>query len=79
LAAFGVAIAQTIVLAALAVYARELDVAATGATWLLTAFMLASAVATPVAGRLGDLIGHRRLLVTGLALLLAGSVVAAVS
>ena len=79
LAAFGVALAQTIVLAALTVFARELDVSATGATWLLTAFMLASAVATPVAGRLGDLFGHRRVIVTGLALLLAGSVVAAVS
>ncbi|MEW1721387.1 MFS transporter [Streptomyces sp. NPDC093109] len=79
LAAFGVAIAQTIVLAALAVFARELDVSATGATWLLTAFMLASAVATPVAGRIGDLFGHRRVIVTGLALLLAGSLVAAVS
>ncbi|MDH6220921.1 MFS transporter [Streptomyces pseudovenezuelae] len=79
LAAFGVALAQTIVLAALTVFARELDVSATGATWLLTAFMLASAVATPVAGRLGDLFGHRRVIVTGLALLLAGSVVSAVS
>ncbi|MEV1026635.1 MFS transporter [Streptomyces sp. NPDC050264] len=79
LAAFGVAIAQTIVLAALGVYARELNVSATGATWLLTAFMLASAVATPVGGRLGDLFGHRRVIVTGLALLLAGSVAAAVS
>ncbi|WP_078840620.1 MFS transporter [Streptomyces antioxidans] len=79
LAAFGVAIAQTIVVAALAVFARELDTTATGATWLLTAFMLASAVATPVAGRLGDLFGHRRVIVTGLALLLTGSVVAASS
>jgi MFS family permease len=79
LAAFAVALAQTIVLAALAVFARELDVSATGATWLLTAFMLASAIATPVAGRLGDLFGHRRVIATGLALLLAGSLVAAVS
>ncbi|MBD0843977.1 MFS transporter [Streptomyces sp. TRM68416] len=78
LAAFGVALAQTIVLAALTVFARELDVAATGATWLLTAFMRASAVATPVAGRLGDLFGHRRVIVTGL-VLPAGSVVAALS
>ncbi|MEV0611747.1 MFS transporter [Nonomuraea sp. NPDC050404] len=79
LAACGVAVAQTIVLAALTVFAGELDVSATGATWLLTAFMLASAVATPVAGRLGDQFGHRRVLLIGLALLLAGSVVAAVS
>jgi MFS family permease len=79
LAAFTVALAQTIVLAALAVFARDLDVSATAATWLLTAFMLASAVATPVAGRLGDLFGHRRVVVAGLLLLLAGSVVAAVA
>ncbi|MGP4102454.1 MFS transporter [Nonomuraea sp. KM90] len=79
LAACGVAIAPTIVLAALTVFARELDVSAMGATWFLTAFMLACAVATPVTGRLSDQFGHRRLLVTGLALLLAGSVVAAVS
>ncbi|MFK0115828.1 MFS transporter [Streptomyces sp. NPDC090994] len=77
LAAFGVAIAQTIVLAALTPFARALGTTAAGAGWLLTAFMLASAVATPVAGRLGDLFGHRRVLVTGLALLLAGSVTAA--
>ncbi|WP_326627548.1 MFS transporter [Nonomuraea fuscirosea] len=79
LATCGVAVAQTIVLAVLPVFTRTLDVSATGATWLLTAFMLASAVATPVAGRLGDQFGHRRLLVIGLAFLLVGSVVAAVS
>ncbi|MEV5842033.1 MFS transporter [Streptomyces sp. NPDC051985] len=79
LAAFSVALAQTIVLAALAVFARDLDATAADATWLLTAFMLASAVATPLAGRLGDLFGHRHVIVAGLALLLVGSVVAAVS
>ncbi|MER8029029.1 MFS transporter [Streptomyces bauhiniae] len=77
-AAFAVAMAQTVVVAALAVFGRELGVSATGAAWLLTAFMLASAVATPVAGRLGDLFGHRRVLLAGLGLLLAGSVVAGV-
>ncbi|MEV5504184.1 MFS transporter [Nonomuraea fuscirosea] len=79
LATCGVAVAQTIVLAVLPVFTRTLDVSATGATWLLTAFMLASAVATPAAGRLGDQFGHRRPLVIGLAFLLVGSVVAAVS
>ncbi|OEV07966.1 MFS transporter [Streptomyces nanshensis] len=79
LAAFSVAIAQTIVLAALTAFARGLDVSTTAAAWLLTAFMLASAVATPVAGRIGDLFGHRRVILIGLVLLLAGSVAAAVS
>ncbi|MFJ7217621.1 MFS transporter [Amycolatopsis sp. NPDC098790] len=78
-AAFAVALAQTVVVGVLASFARELRVDAVGAAWLLTAFMLASAVATPVAGRLGDQFGHHRVIVAGLLLLLAGSVVAAVS
>ncbi|MDQ7903455.1 MFS transporter [Phytohabitans sp. ZYX-F-186] len=79
LAALAVAVCQTIVVAALPVFGRELGVSATAATWLLTAFMLAAAVATPIAGRLGDLYGHRRVLVAGLLALAAGSLLAALS
>lgn len=78
LAALSVAISQTIVVAALPVFSREHGVSATAATWLLTIFMLASAVITPIAGRLGDLHGHRRVLVAGLLLLCLGSIVAGV-
>ncbi|MGI5151578.1 MFS transporter [Plantactinospora sp. CA-294935] len=79
LASLAVAVCQTIVVAALPVLSRKLAVSATTATWLLTAFMLAVAVATPIAGRLGDLYGHRRVLCVGLSALLLGSVLAAVS
>lgn len=79
LASLAVAVCQTIVVAALPVLSRQLAVSATTATWLLTAFMLAVAVATPIAGRLGDLYGHRRVLCVGLSALLIGSVVAAAS
>lgn len=65
--------------AALPVFSRQLGVGATAATWLLTTFMLAAAVATPIAGRLGDLYGHRRVLVVGLLVLAAGSLLAAIS
>ncbi|MCI3277963.1 MFS transporter [Streptomyces cylindrosporus] len=78
LAAFGVAACQTIVLAALPVLARDFEVTTPSATWLLTAFMLASAVATPIAGRLGDQYGHRTVLAAGLGCLAAGSALAAV-
>ena len=78
-AALAVALAQTIVVAVLPAFARELGTDAIGATWLLTAFMLASAVSTPIVGRLGDRYGHRRLIVVGLVLLTLGSVIAAVS
>jgi MFS family permease len=79
LAALAVAVSQTIVVAVLPVFSRQLAVGTTAATWLLTAFMLAAAVATPIAGRLGDLYGHRRVIVAGLVALAAGSLLAAIS
>ncbi|GAA4716320.1 MFS transporter [Phytohabitans rumicis] len=79
LAALAVAVCQTVVVAALPLFGQDLGVSATTATWLLTAFMLASAVTTPIAGRLGDLYGHRRVLIAGLAALAAGSLLAAAS
>jgi MFS family permease len=41
--------------------------------------MLASAVVTPIAGRLGDLLGHRPVLLACLGCLAAGGVLAAVA
>jgi MFS family permease len=77
--ALGVAMAQTVVLAVLPVFGRQLGVSAAAATWLLTGFMLAAAVATPVAGRLGDVHGYRRVMLVSLGVLVAGSVLAAVA
>jgi MFS family permease len=47
------------------------------ASWVITATLLAGAVATPIAGRLGDMVGKRRVLLISLALLVAGSVLCA--
>lgn len=77
--ALAVAMAQTIVVAALPVFQRELQTSATGVAWLLTAFMLASAVATPIAGRLGDILGYRPVLIACLTAFVAGTVLAAVA
>ncbi|MEV5888674.1 MFS transporter [Nonomuraea fuscirosea] len=79
LASLGVAAAQTIVVAALPIFGRQLGISASSAAWLLTAFMLSSAIATPIAGRTGDLFGHRTVVIAGLVALLIGSVVAGVS
>lgn len=78
-ASLSVALAETVVVGVLASFARALDGDAVGAAWLLTAFMLAAAVATPSAGRLGDRYGYHRVVVIGLLLLLVGSGIAAVS
>ncbi|MGW0835801.1 MFS transporter [Streptomyces prunicolor] len=79
LCALGVALAQAVVVPALPLFQRQLELNPSVAAWLLTSFMLASAVATPIAGRLGDLIGYRRVLVVCLLCLAAGSALAAVA
>ncbi|WP_416966244.1 MFS transporter, partial [Streptomyces sp. Agncl-13] len=73
LCALGVALAQAVVVPALPLFQRQLELTPAAAAWLLTAFMLASAVATPIAGRLGDLIGYRRVMVVCLLCLAAGT------
>ena len=46
-------------------------------TWVLTASFIATAVATPIVGRLADLVGRRRMLVITMAAVVVGSVIAA--
>lgn len=48
------------------------------ASWLLTATLLTSAIATPVLGRLADLYGKRRMLAVALVALVIGSLLCAV-
>lgn len=47
--------------------------------WVVTGTLLSAAVITPIAGRLGDMYGKRRIILVLLGVLIAGSVVAAVS
>jgi len=47
--------------------------------WVVTATLLAAAISTPIAGSLGDMYGKRRIVLVLLALLVAGSVIAAFS
>ncbi|MGW0842424.1 MFS transporter [Streptomyces sp. NPDC002787] len=58
---------------------KLLGASPSNSSWAITATLLAAAVATPVTGRLGDMIGKRRMLLVSLVLLVAGSVTAALS
>jgi MFS family permease len=49
------------------------------ATWVLTATLLAAAVSTPISGRLGDMYGKRRIMLVLLIIMVAGSIVCAIS
>ena len=41
----------------------DLHASTTGATWILTAYLLSACVATPIVGRLGDMFGKKKMLV----------------
>jgi MFS family permease len=64
---------QSLVVPALPAIQRELHASADATSWTIAGFLLSSAVATPIAGRLGDLFGKRRVLVTILVIVAAGS------
>lgn len=47
--------------------------------WVVTATLLAAAIITPISGRLGDMYGKRRIVLALMAVMIAGSVIAALS
>ncbi|MCL2418743.1 MAG: MFS transporter [Conexibacteraceae bacterium] len=67
------------VIPALPTFQHALHTTETGATWLLTAFLLSASVGTSVIGRLGDMYGKEKLLLWTLVILAAGTLMAAVS
>ncbi|MDQ3992329.1 MAG: MFS transporter [Actinomycetota bacterium] len=62
---------------ALGTFQRELGGTTAWVTWVLTAFLVAAAVTTPIVGKLGDQFGKERMLLVSLGLFLAGCVGAA--
>lgn len=73
------ALTQTLVIPIQGDLPALLGTSAADAAWVVTVTLLAGAVSMPVAGRLADLFGKQRVLVTTAALLVLGSVVCALS
>src|SRR3954452_7976802 len=73
------ALLQSLVAPALPTIQHDLHTSATSATWVLTAYLLSAAVCTPIVGRLGDMHGKERMLVTVLGVLAAGTLIAALA
>ncbi len=67
------ALDQTIVATALPTVAGELG-GLTDLAWVVTAYLVAETVSTPLYGKLGDVIGRKRVLVAAILLFLTGSV-----
>ncbi|MDF5757799.1 MFS transporter [Spongiactinospora sp. TRM90649] len=73
------ALQNTAVLPLLPSLQRDLNETLPAVTWTLTISLLVSAVATPLLSKLGDMYGRRLVIIGALALLTAGSVVAALA
>jgi EmrB/QacA subfamily drug resistance transporter len=58
---------------------QELGTSQNTATWVLTAYLLSASVFTPVMGRVGDMVGKRRILVASMAALAVGCLLAALA
>lgn len=74
-----VALVQTLIIPIIPHLPEYLHASASDAAWALTATLLCGAVATPVMGKLGDMYGKRRMLLVGVAMLVVGSVICALS
>ena len=68
------ALDQTIVSTAGPTIQRELAIAPSLYTWITTSYLVASTVCVPVYGKLSDLYGRKPILLSGIAIFLAGSV-----
>jgi EmrB/QacA subfamily drug resistance transporter len=73
------ALMQTIVVPLLGTLPELLHTSSSNASWVVTATLLAAAATTPISGRLGDMYGKRRILIACIILLIAGSVLCALS
>jgi MFS family permease len=58
---------QSRVAPALPAISRDLRASPAGAGWIVTSYLIAAAIATPIAGRVGDQQGRRRVLIAVLA------------
>ncbi|GAA1509678.1 MFS transporter [Dactylosporangium maewongense] len=73
------AVLQSLVAPAMSTIARDLNASTADISWILTAYLLSASVLTPILGRLGDMAGKRRVLIGVLAVLAAGTLLAALA
>ncbi|WP_443093697.1 MFS transporter [Nocardia flavorosea] len=74
-----VSLMQTLVVPLIPSLPALLNTTPTNASWVITVTLLASAVCTPISGRLGDMFGKRRILLFDLLAMVIGSVLCAMS
>jgi len=79
LAALAYAVMQMMVVPALPAIQRDLGASPDAVAWLISAFLISTAVSTPLLGRLGDRLGKGRVLILALAIFTLGSLLGALA
>ncbi|MFQ5874552.1 MAG: MFS transporter, partial [Dehalococcoidia bacterium] len=70
---------STMIAVALSPLAEDFEVTTGSAAWLIAAYLIVMAVGQPIAGRLGDVMGRRRLFIAGLLYFAVASALATTS
>jgi EmrB/QacA subfamily drug resistance transporter len=73
------AMLQSLVTPVLPTIQASLHTSQSTVTWVLTAYLLSASIATPIVGRLGDMVGKKRVLVAVLVMLALGTLLAALA
>ena len=79
LAAVAYSMLQSLVIPALPSLEHSLHSSADSVAWLLTGYLLSAAIATPILGRVGDMMGKEKVLLVVLATLSFGTLVSALA
>jgi MFS family permease len=78
-AALAFSLLQSMIIPAIPKLEHTLHTSTSGANWLLTGYLLSSAIATPILGRMGDIVGKEKMIVAVLSALSIGIVVSALA
>ncbi len=79
IAALAFALLQSLIIPAIPQLEQTLHTSESGASWLLTAYLLSAAIATPILGRVGDMLGKEKIIVAVLIALTVGSLLSALA
>ena len=71
-AALAFSLLQSLIIPAIPQLEHTLHTSESGASWLLTAYLLSAAIATPILGRVGDMVGKEKIIVVVLIALTVG-------
>ena len=78
-AALAFSLLQSLIIPAIPQLEQTLHTSESGASWLLTAYLLSAAIATPILGRVGDMLGKEKIIVAVLIALTVGSLLSALA